>query len=504
MPSQPAQQPSPDLLGSVLRRYREHELQVSQGDLAWLAAVSRGTISNLETGRVTPDPRTLHRIRTALALPPSFLSQAATGTFAMPMISGDGLRGIIQAILAIRDRDADAGRQAAERWRRLIITVTRENGQGWQAANADLAWLVHDVAPMAPHDKYTAVHDALRGLGAAPASASQAVMLPSVAPEGLSQVQELMSSINHLTEQLRVYQDRARGFERLPVQVQDLLNQGVVVSCDIASQDDAPAVSVISLITRNEVGAPPAAQQDALDAARRWSAIVVVARHIVEKLAPHLSAEEIIKALKSGLETQSPAEVSELVPSARRGDPVAMYNLARALKKNGRPDEAELWLRRAAEAGHPGALFNLGNLAYEDDRREEAERWLRNAAEAGHPDAMHRLWGLLREDNPREAEKWLRQAATAGSRKAMYRLWTLHRKGANREDAERWLRQAAASGHREALADLSQLVTENGSQDEAVRWLHRAAEAGDSGAMSKFEFMLYERQQQGAASRTAG
>jgi tetratricopeptide (TPR) repeat protein/DNA-binding XRE family transcriptional regulator len=505
MPQPSVQQPSPDLLGTVVRRYREEELQLSQTDFAWLAGVSRGTISNLETGRVTPDERTWHRIRTVLALPPVSLAQARDGVAAPPVISGEALRGIVSAILAIRDRDPDVGRKTAERWRRLVIKMTREDAQARQGVSSELTWLANDVAPMAP-DRLTVIHDALAGWGRTPwPTPLEGAVLRPAAPEGFHQVQQLVEAMDNLTEELRACRERVQGFERLPERVQDLLTRGFVVQYDLNRPDAAPGMTNINLIVANEANPSVATQQQVHDAARRWSAVVAVATHIIEKQAPQLSPEEIIRALKSGLDAQSPVEVRRLLPRARGGDPAAMYDLARVLRKSGRPDEAELWLRRAAEVGHPGALYNLGNLAYEDGRRDEAERFLRSAAHAGHPDAMYQLWSLLREEVPAEAEDWLRRAAIAGNRSAMYNLWHLTRESGNTDAAEKWLRRAANAGHPEALADVSRLVQENGPEDEAVRWLRRAAEAGDSGAMSRYEFRLYEQQQRhGSAARAAG
>lgn len=82
------QLPSPDLLGSVVKRYREQEFQLTQSDFAWLAGVSRGTIYNLETGKGTPDERTWYRIRTAVALPSASLAQARDGIVAACHIHG--------------------------------------------------------------------------------------------------------------------------------------------------------------------------------------------------------------------------------------------------------------------------------------------------------------------------------------------------------------------------------------------------------------------------------
>ena len=164
------------------------------------------------------------------------------------------------------------------------------------------------------------------------------------------------------------------------------------------------------------------AQHEAHKAAVRWDSILAVATHIVENQAPDLSPEQIINALRSGLDAQSPAEVRELIPQANVGDPSTMYRLARVLREIGRPDESERWLRRAAEAGHPGALFALGNLVAAEGRRHEAERLLLGAADAGHTDAMYSLSVLLDENSPRSPRSWLRRAADGGNRNAMYRL----------------------------------------------------------------------------------
>ena len=495
------QQPYPGPLGSLVRRIREHELLLSQSDLAWLAGVSRGTISNLEIGRGKPDVRTWHRIRTALALPPISLEEVRTGRTAEPVIPTDAVQGIIDAIVTIRSRDEEAGRKAADRWRRLVVRLTHEDDPPWPVAGAELSWLADDIAPLVPQDKLSVVREALRNWGWAPAPAQPADELVPLPPaNGLQPVQELALKVRGMEEQLRAYQNRIQGFDRLPERVRDALTQGLVVSGDITTPESSPEVSIVSLTVMNKTESSLDARHEAYDAALRWSAVLAVATYVVEKQAPHLSPEEIIQALKVGLDAQSPVEVSELLPVARRGDPRAMYKLARLFKKNGRPDEAERWFRRAADAGHPGALFNLGNLAYEDGRHREAEHWLTEAAEAGHPSAAYVLSKLLREDNPQEAGKWLRKAADIGNRDAMYQLWILHREGDDLKQAEQWLRRAANYGHRQALSDLSQLVAGRGAEREAVRWLHRAAEEGDTGAMSALEILLYEMQQRQRAA----
>lgn len=480
MIQQPTQHPYPDPLGSLARRVREYELLLSQADLAWLAGVSRGTISNLENGKVSPDARTWQRIRATLALPPVSVDQPDDSDGGL-MFPADSVRGVLKAILTIGDRDKDAGIRVAERWQQLVMQSTGED---------DLSWLVQQLAAEAPPSMAPLLHATVPGRSAA-ASA--------VVPLGFDQVQELASSVSDLANQLRFRDDRAQGFERLPAAVQELLARGLVVSCDVTSPETTAGVALVNLIIMSEPEASLAAQQEAHDAARRWNTILSVARHIVEKQAPDMEPDDIIKAMATGLDAQSPAEIKELLPQARGGDPDAMYQLARLMRKHGRPDQSEIWLHRAAAAGHPGALYTLGNLASQDGRRSEAERWWRNAAEAGHPDAMYSLWALLREENPGAAESWLRAAADAENRNAMYRLWQLLRES-SRQEAEHWLRRAADNGHPQAIADLSNLV----EQDEAVRWMRRAAEDGDTGVFTVYELKLYEtRMRKLAAARNA-
>jgi TPR repeat protein/DNA-binding XRE family transcriptional regulator len=503
MIQQSSQQPYPDPLGSLVKHVREQELQLSQSDLAWLAGVSRGTISNLETGRVNPDTRTWQRIASALAVPPTSLDRVRDGDDAWFLFPADAVRGVIEAILTIREQDPDTGLRIAERWRRLVLRASREDNHAWSTTNPELSWVAQELAVEAP-GMAPLLHAAVQGRSVPDSTGPWVQPMPSPAvPLGLDQVQDLANTVSNLAEQLRVRDDRVQGFERLPTPVQDLVARGLVVSCDVTSPETAPGVALVNLVVMSEGESSLAAQQEAHDAARRWSTILSVVTHIVEREAPDLAPEDIIQALKTGLDAQSPAEVSELLPQARSGDPLAMYKLARLLRKYRRPDEAELWFHRAAGVGHPGALFVLGTLAYEGGRRSEAERWWRDAAEAGHPDAMYSLWALLREEDPQGAEKWLRAAAAAENRKAMYRLWQLNR-GYSNSEAEQWLRKAADHGHIEAITDLSKLVAERGAEDEAVRWMRRAAEDGDTGTMTVYEVMLYERRmRERAAARHA-
>jgi TPR repeat protein len=109
--------------------------------------------------------------------------------------------------------------------------------------------------------------------------------------------------------------------------------------------------------------------------------------------------------------------------AAARGHPVSQLRLALGLLLDNRPEEAVLWLARAAESGLPDAQNLLGALhgAGQGVPRDPAEaaRWYRLAAEAGLPDAQYRLGRALSEGDgvPRdeaEGAEWLRKAAEAG------------------------------------------------------------------------------------------
>jgi TPR repeat protein len=71
--------------------------------------------------------------------------------------------------------------------------------------------------------------------------------------------------------------------------------------------------------------------------------------------------------------------------AADAGDFDAMPSLALLLVKRGDHDEAEIWARKAAEAGHSGAMVSLGLLLHRRGDRDGSETWWRKAADAGDP-----------------------------------------------------------------------------------------------------------------------
>lgn len=463
-------EPLADLLGSVLKSYREQDLQLSQADLAWLADVSRGTISNVETGKVTPDDRTWHRIRTVLALPTISPARIRSRADMKPMIPVDAVQGIIEAILNIRRHDAHVGSNVAERWRRLVNAMSHRNGALEPQTKSELTWLACDVAMKAPPSRLDAIHAALRSWGWTSEGQNSAVTaMTSLKPHDSYQLQSLLdtltSSINRMAAQQKTFQEAAQGFERLPVRVQDLLTRGLVVDWDVDRYDTSPNVAVVDLVLVDEDEGLPDAKKEAHAAVRRWSEILLLAKHIFDNLAPDLKPQEIIEALERGLQIPARDEVDTLRQQAHRGDLTAMYHFGKLLTQRRQTDDAEYWFRRAADAGHPGAMLNLGRLVKDRGRADEAEQWFRRAVEGGHPGARYDLGRLLQSTGHiDEAEDWLRNAAEAGNPAALYSLGTL--------------------------------VEERGRPEEAEQWMRKAAEAGHSGAMSSIEIKLYHERKQ--------
>ena len=151
-------------------------------------------------------------------------------------------------------------------------------------------------------------------------------------------------------------------------------------------------------------------------------------------------------------------------------EPRFRYQLGRVLAADGRPVEAVVAYRQAAELGYAAAQYNLANqFARGDgvDRDEsEAVRWYRRAAEQGFAKAQNNLgWAY---DNGRgvpmddfEAARWYRLAADQGLAIAQANLARLHYLGTAvpQDDVEavRWYARASRQGSSEARASLEAL-----------------------------------------------
>jgi TPR repeat protein len=161
--------------------------------------------------------------------------------------------------------------------------------------------------------------------------------------------------------------------------------------------------------------------------------------------------------------------------AAEAADPAAMWALAGLLEWDWRDQEAKEWLGRAAKAGDRRAMRELAGLLDWDGRDLEAENWLRRAGEAGDPEAIREFVERLNKAGyVQEAKDWLRRVAEAG----------------HEHDAEDWLRRAAEAGDPRAMKDFAQQLVNAGRRPEAEDWLRRAVEAGNSSATRTLATLL--------------
>ncbi|MFE7272759.1 hypothetical protein [Streptomyces sp. NPDC057623] len=179
--------------------------------------------------------------------------------------------------------------------------------------------------------------------------------------------------------------------------------------------------------------------------------------------------------------------------AAMAGDAEGMYAYGHLLHIRG-DDQAEMWLRRAAERGHDTAAEILGRAADERGDLPEAERWWRVAAEAGNLEAANQLGVLLSTRGERtEGATWYAKGAEGGHEVAMFNLaeW-LSGKG-DVEGAKDWHRRAGEAGRAESFNNLGLLLRREGDLTAAEAALRRAAEAGDvKGRLNLIDLLIGE------------
>jgi tetratricopeptide (TPR) repeat protein len=167
--------------------------------------------------------------------------------------------------------------------------------------------------------------------------------------------------------------------------------------------------------------------------------------------------------------------------------PEAMPWVGWALERQGRSAEAEQAYRQGIEAKDAFAAniaaLRLAVLLHEQGRNEEAERRLRKAARAGYVPAIYLMAKLLHHlGRGGEMWAWYRLAARAGDVLAAYALGILLRDKGDSPEAERWLRRAAEAGEADAAFELGRLLATLGRRRGAMRWYERAAWAGKAEA----------------------
>ncbi len=148
--------------------------------------------------------------------------------------------------------------------------------------------------------------------------------------------------------------------------------------------------------------------------------------------------------------------------------------------------QAEMWLRKAAEAGHLRSMARLGMLLghheRSDEDRKESVEWYQRAADLGDSSGMTFLGFAYRDGHgvpvdERRAVDWFIRAHEAGARNAAElagRLLSYHTE--NHLDAVKWLRIAAENGNDLSCSTLAEIHEDRRSPahdpEEAFRcWL---------------------------------
>jgi hypothetical protein len=123
---------------------------------------------------------------------------------------------------------------------------------------------------------------------------------------GLDQREErLLTALRQVSAQLAPLREGLRGFERLPVRIQDLLNRGLVVDYDVLRY---PGFSVIDLLVVEEDYYSFLSRNQLLRETRRWSSTLMLAQHIMSAL-PDIKADEIIEMLNESLDRRKHAAI---------------------------------------------------------------------------------------------------------------------------------------------------------------------------------------------------
>ena len=79
---------------------------------------------------------------------------------------------------------------------------------------------------------------------------------------------------------------------------------------------------------------------------------------------------------------------------ADSGNLMAAFNIGKVFQARGENEQAEKYLRIAANGDHLGGIFKLGELLHSLDRNDEAKQYLQTAADRGHKKAAEILSSL--------------------------------------------------------------------------------------------------------------
>lgn len=140
--------------------------------------------------------------------------------------------------------------------------------------------------------------------------------------------------------------------------------------------------------------------------------------------------------------------------------------------------EARKWYQVAAEAEHPHSMFNLALIRMEEDLtdKEKAFEWFEEAAKKGHPGSMFN-WAtiLVKKDEKHlgEAAELFIKAAEAGHDKSAYLVADSYEKGiyvdVDLEKAAQFYKTASDRNHIQATRCLAEMYKNGRGVEENLR-----------------------------------
>lgn len=182
-----------------------------------------------------------------------------------------------------------------------------------------------------------------------------------------------------------------------------------------------------------------------------------------------------------------------LTGPAANGHAGAMLTLGALLVATNRTLEGERWYRRGVAAGDPSAMFNLGNLLLRRGDMHGAERFYRDSFIAGHIGAVANLGAVLLQQGEDEAEMWLRKAAEARDIHGMVTLGFLLDQRGDVDETKRWYTAAIEAGEPQAMVNLGELLGRLGDKAGEERWHRAAADLGSARGMDALA-LVYDGQ----------
>jgi TPR repeat protein len=222
----------------------------------------------------------------------------------------------------------------------------------------------------------------------------------------------------------------------------------VLLAMDSASEDATARTSAGDGARDVSRGAVDIAVRE--EAARRPGApaseLMALAEHY-EQLGDHRRAAEWYNKASVAGDTRAQIKVAETLMRAS-----THAGLSEAQRERARTQGMAL-LRHAAQARNAEAAYRL-HLLHADGvpgapHDDEAERWLKTAADAGHPQASFAMaQRLLATSNAASAVPFLERAATGGHPEALRRLVAHHLEQTPPavDAADRWARKAVEQG----------------------------------------------------------